>query len=358
MNPGELVYPLCLDISQAVSPVSSLKILLFPIALYFNWELVSHFMPEINSYFSSNPFAQFFLLSHRVPSSSADDPRYQKGWSDLVFIAYYVVFWSLIRQAINTKVLLPLARYFGIRKEQKLDRFGEQGYALVYFGVMGAWGYVRFTQFFGRPPSSLVSQRIMGQLPSFWYRTEAFWIDYPHWDMVPELKRYYLMQMAYWIQQLLVLVMRLEKPRSDHNEYVAHHIVTIWLVGYVYSKPPICFSNFFNSSWSYLINLTIIGNAMYMSMDIPDSLLSVIVPHPSGRLACLSNDFIAFETPQLHSCGTRQSCRFCGHVCCLDVSFCFARYASLTLITRLLSSDTSVTSSTSTYSTLCGSSMI
>lgn len=200
-------------------------------------------MPEINSYFSCNPFAQFFLLSHRVPSSSADDPRYQKGWSDLVFIAYYVVFWSLIRQAINTKVLLPIARYFGIRKEQKLDRFGEQGYALVYFGVMGAWGYVRYTHSSSRPPSSPVSQRIMGQLPSFWYRTEAFWIDYPHWDMVPELKRYYLMQMAYWIQQLLVLVMRLEKPRSDHNEYVAHHIVTIWLVGYVYSKLPICFSN-------------------------------------------------------------------------------------------------------------------
>ncbi|KAJ4478216.1 longevity assurance proteins LAG1 LAC1, partial [Lentinula aciculospora] len=159
------------------------------------------------------------------------------GWSDLLFIAYHVVFWSLIRESLSIYVLKPFARYFGIKKEQKLDRFAEQGYAVAYFAVMGAWGY-----------------RIMGQLPTWWYRTEAFWIDYPHWDMKPELKRYYLMQMAYWVQQLLVLVLGLEKPRKDYYELVAHHIVTIWLVG-----------------WSYLINLTLIGNAVYMSMDIPDA---------------------------------------------------------------------------------------
>ncbi len=56
-------------------------------------------------------------------------------------------------------------------------------------------------------------------------------LDYPHWDMVPELKRYYLMQMAYWSQQLLVMLLKFEKPRKDYNELVAHHIVTIWLVG-------------------------------------------------------------------------------------------------------------------------------
>lgn len=51
--------------------------------------------------------------------------------------------------------------------------------------------------------------------------------------MTPVLKRYYLMQMSYWVQQLLVLVLRLEKPRKDFAELVAHHIVTIWLVLFV-----------------------------------------------------------------------------------------------------------------------------
>lgn len=49
--------------------------------------------------------------------------------------------------------------------------------------------------------------------------------------MKPELKRYYLMQMAYWAQQFFVLVAGLERPRSDYNKLVVHHFVTMWLVG-------------------------------------------------------------------------------------------------------------------------------
>lgn len=58
------------------------------------------------------------------------------------------------------------------------------------------------------------------------------------------IKRYHLMQLAYWIQQLFVLVLGLEKPRRDFTALVIHHLVTIWLVG-----------------WSYTVNLTLIGNA-------------------------------------------------------------------------------------------------
>lgn len=58
-------------------------------------------------------------------------------------------------------------------------------------------------------------------------------LDYPHWDMKPELKGYYLMQAAYWCQQFIVLALKLEKPRKDYNELIAHHLVTLWLVGYV-----------------------------------------------------------------------------------------------------------------------------
>jgi very-long-chain ceramide synthase len=57
--------------------------------------------------------------------------------------------------------------------------------------------------------------------------------DYPHWQMTPELKRYYLMQLSYWCQQLIVLLLGLEKPRKDYLELVAHHFVTLWLIGLV-----------------------------------------------------------------------------------------------------------------------------
>jgi very-long-chain ceramide synthase len=91
----------------------------------------------------------------------------------------------------------------------------------------------------------------MSKLPTWWYRTEYFWIgdtfstiiiagsyhtstlDYPHWDMNPQLKRYYLMHSAYWCQQLIVLLLGLEKPRKDYTELVAHHFVTLWLIGFV-----------------------------------------------------------------------------------------------------------------------------
>ncbi|KAH7914205.1 TLC domain-containing protein [Hygrophoropsis aurantiaca] len=217
-------------------PASSFKLLAVPVMLYINWHVLAPYVaPQV-----PNPFEPLLFVSHHIPTSTPDDPRYAKGYLDLVFVSYYIIFYSFVRQFITIIVCRPIARYFGIRRQSKLDRFGEQGYALVYFAVMGAWGY-----------------RIMGQLPTFWYRTSNFFIDYPHWDMKPELKRYYLMQSAYWCQQLIVLLLRLEKPRKDYTELVAHHFVTLWLI-----------------FWSYLVNMTLMGNAVYMSMDIPDAFLA------------------------------------------------------------------------------------
>ncbi|TFK75816.1 longevity assurance proteins LAG1 LAC1 [Pluteus cervinus] len=216
-----------------VDPVAAFKLLLFPIVLWANWELIAPYTnPSI-----PNPFSQFFLLSHRVPESSSDDPRYAKGWSDLVFLGYYIVFWSCVRQVLSVTIGRPLGQWFGLRREAKLDRFGEQLNALAYYAVFGFWGC-----------------RIMSQLPTWWYASEHFWIGYPHWDMKPELKAYYLTQLAHWTQELLGLILGLEKPRKDFRELFAHHLVTIWLV-----------------AGSYLVNTTVTGNAVFVSMDIPDA---------------------------------------------------------------------------------------
>ncbi|THH19865.1 hypothetical protein EW146_g1403 [Bondarzewia mesenterica] len=219
---------------------SSLRMLLLPVILHLNWII---FTPIIFSDPPRSPFEPLLFISHPTPSPSGDpnDPRYRRGWLDFVFVAYYIIFFSFVRQVITIKLCRSIARRYGLRKESKLARFGEQGYAMIYFACFGAWGL-----------------RIMSQLPTWWYKTEYFWIDYPHWQMKPELKRYYLMQAAYWCQQLIVLAFKLEKPRNDYRELVAHHIVTLWLVG-----------------WSYGLHLTLIGNAVYMSMDIPDTFLAL-----------------------------------------------------------------------------------
>jgi len=220
-------------LAWVTSPAAALKVLALPILLSFNWQLVARYVsPPI-----ANPFAPFFTLGGYVDGSDPADPRYGKTLGDVAFLAYYVVFFSLCRQLVVFDLGVPVARFFGLRKPAKILRYGEQLYALLYYSAFGAWGY-----------------RIAGQLPTWWYQTEHFWLGYPVWALTPELKRYYLMQFSYWLQQLVVLLLGLEKPRSDHRELMGHHAVTLWLI-----------------TWSYMVNMTLIGHAVFLSMDIPDA---------------------------------------------------------------------------------------
>lgn len=148
--------------------------LLLVVVLYCNWELITPYVAPG----APNPLAPLLFISHHIPTSSPDDPRYAKGYLDLVFIAYYVVFWSWVRQVATLNICWPLARWFGIRKTAKLARFGEQGYAVLYFAFMGAWGIVRVSHdvITARFRPTHLPQRIMSQLPTWWYRTEYFWI--------------------------------------------------------------------------------------------------------------------------------------------------------------------------------------
>ena len=116
---------------------SSFKIIASVIVLYINWEIITpHVAPG-----TPNPFAPLIFISHRVESSFPGEPRYAKGYMDLVFVASYVVFFSFLRQIFTLHIFQSFARWYGIKKS-KFDRFGEQGYAFVYWGGMSVWGYV------------------------------------------------------------------------------------------------------------------------------------------------------------------------------------------------------------------------
>lgn len=125
-------------IASSMLQASSFKLLLIPIVLWANWEVLAPYVAKG----LPNPFAPLLFISHRLPGWPDDDPRYRKGYLDFVFIAYYIVVWSFVRQIITLRLCRPVARYFGIKREAKLARFGEQGYALVYFAFMGLWGVV------------------------------------------------------------------------------------------------------------------------------------------------------------------------------------------------------------------------
>ncbi|KAJ7035768.1 hypothetical protein C8F04DRAFT_1182049 [Mycena alexandri] len=182
---------------------------------------------------------------------------------------------------------------------------------------------------------------IMRTTPAFRFRTAFFWRDYPHTHLGGAMKRYYVVQIGYWVQQwtcvdgpypastrcprgtwtdrtclgtsawrwllrraspfpprtpmlTMVLLLGLEKRRSDYWEYMVHHFVTVWMVservGCVSYPPPgspiplfllpyrylripklIVFDP---PSWSYLMNVTLLGTAVFVSMDVPDLLLA------------------------------------------------------------------------------------
>lgn len=266
------------DITSArwlIRPMSALRLALIFVVAYVVWE---YLVPV-----EVNPFHPFLFISYRLPASEVilsesskhlygpkpgysfdnafltelrsfchqvhryffpNEPhflRYGKGWLDLCFIAFYVVVFSFLRQFLTLHVFRPLAHRLGIRTEAKLNRFAEQGYGFVYWGIAGAVGVY-----------------VMSFQDSWWYNLDHLWYHYPHWMMRRELKLYYLLQGSFWLQQAFVMLLRLERPRKDYYELVAHHLVTLWLIG-----------------WSYFINLTQIGTTVFVCMDIPDTWLAL-----------------------------------------------------------------------------------
>ncbi|KAJ7719370.1 TLC domain-containing protein, partial [Mycena olivaceomarginata] len=245
----------------AVSPASAARVLALPplLALPAHY-LLPYLRPFLPTRLQSigNPFTPFFLLSHlaltpeRVTASMTNEAFleaggkvYVKGLGDLLLVAYSIVLFSLLRLLFTHYAFPALARRYGIRKPGKLERFGEQGYAMVYFAVFSVWGIYN-----------------MSTSRTWWFQTEYIWRDYPHNHLSGAMKGYYLFQIAYWLQQFLVLILGLEKRRSDHWELVIHHVITVWMVS----------SRFDN--WSYAMHVTLLGNAVFVSMDLPDVLLA------------------------------------------------------------------------------------
>ncbi|GAA6009318.1 hypothetical protein JCM11491_004271 [Sporobolomyces phaffii] len=223
-------------LSWLVSPLQTFQIIALTVIA---WYVVEHSTTAYSG--ASNPLSHLLFISHPLaPALGETEQKYGKGVYDLTFLGFYIIVFSFLRQSITEYLIRPLAKKLGLKTESKQARFMEQAYAVVYFSASGAFGLY-----------------VMSKQPTWWYKTEHMWLEYPHWRMSGLLKSYYLLQFSYWCQQMIILVLGLEKPRSDFKELVIHHIVTLWLVG-----------------WSYLINLTMIGTMIFVSMDLPDICLA------------------------------------------------------------------------------------
>jgi acyl-CoA-dependent ceramide synthase len=193
----------------------------------------------------SNPFHAAIFISYplpRDPKAAADAPiQYGKGAKDFAFVAFYTIFLSFTREFCMQRIVRPWAIYCGIKSRGKQARFMEQAYTVMYFGILGPVGLY-----------------LMSQTDLWYFNIDAMYEGFPHYSHTAALKAYYLLQASQWAQQMIVLLLGLEKPRKDFKELVAHHIVTLSLV------------------WlSYRFHFTHMGIIIYLTHDISDFFLAV-----------------------------------------------------------------------------------
>ncbi|KAI1455962.1 longevity assurance proteins LAG1/LAC1 [Annulohypoxylon moriforme] len=208
-------------------------------ALPFSLLLITLFLYTINPT-ESNVIRHFIFLSYKV-EDDVSPAQYGKGPWDFAFVCFYTIFLTFAREFLMEEVLRPLARLGGIKSRGKQSRFLEQMYVVVYIAFIGPFG-----------------MHCMKRTPVWYFNTRGMYEFFPHRTHDAEFKFYYLFQAAFWTQQALVMLLGMEKKRKDYQELVAHHFVTIALIGL-----------------SYRFHFTYMGIAVYISHDISDFFLAM-----------------------------------------------------------------------------------
>jgi len=130
------------------------------------------------------------------------------------------------------------------KKEQRLIhrsvvRFAEQGWSAVYYPLQ--WGFGLYVNYY---------------LPTSIFEPTSLWQNYPHIPLAAPVKFYYLTQSAFYTHQILIL--NAEAPRKDHYQMMAHHVITVFLMGL-----------------SYFFNFTRVGSLIMFLMDLCDIFLPI-----------------------------------------------------------------------------------
>jgi acyl-CoA-dependent ceramide synthase len=91
---------------------------------------------------------------------------------------------------------------------------------------------------------------------SYWLNFKELWSEFPKPLLEPRVKWYYIVQFAFWLQQLFVV--NIEERRKDHWQMFTHHVFTSALL-----------------LTSYGFYQTKVGNVILSLMDVVDILLPV-----------------------------------------------------------------------------------
>ncbi|KAK5076745.1 Sphingosine N-acyltransferase lag1 [Lithohypha guttulata] len=175
---------------------------------------------------------KFFRISYLNESTG----KYALGWDDIFFVFYWIIVFTGLRCISMDYILSPLAEACGIRKKKAKVRFAEQAWILIYPAFTWTTGmYIYYHS-------------------DYWLNLRALWRDWPVREMDGLTKWYYLVQFAFWLQQIVVV--NIEERRKDHWQMFSHHVVTCALI--------FC---------SYGYHQSKVGNLILCLMDLVDIIL-------------------------------------------------------------------------------------
>ncbi|OAA78920.1 TRAM1-like protein & fumonisin [Akanthomyces lecanii RCEF 1005] len=162
--------------------------------------------------------------------------NYAVGRGDLYIVLFFILLLTGLRASAMKLVLSPLATRWGVRRRKDATRFAEQGWMLIYYNVFWPMGmYLYYNS-------------------SYFLNMEELWTNWPQREVGGLMKFYTLAQLAFWMQQ--VLVIHLEQRRKDHWQMLGHHVVTIALI-----------------VAEYAYHQTRVGNLIMVLMDVIDLFL-------------------------------------------------------------------------------------
>ncbi|SCV05386.1 LANO_0H06348g1_1 [Lachancea nothofagi CBS 11611] len=189
--------------------------------------LVSLVKPEATRKFTS--------LQYKYPGKL---DAYDIGIDDTYIVVTCIVALVLVRSCLLEYVLKPIAlTKFHIRTHKSQQRYAEQGWSLAYYTFSWTYGFYLYYK------------------SPYFLNCDHIYLEWPHDCLSGTFKLYYLLQMASWLQQILVL--NVEERRKDHWQMFAHHIITCLL-----------------TLGSYYYYFSRIGHVILIMMDIVDVLLS------------------------------------------------------------------------------------
>ncbi|KAL8926156.1 MAG: hypothetical protein Q9208_003059 [Pyrenodesmia sp. 3 TL-2023] len=173
---------------------------------------------------------------YRLSYYNAASEKYALGWDDSFLVIYWIVVFTGLRAVVLDYVLKPFAQVLGLEKRKEKTRFAEQAWLLIYY--IGFWPLGMFLVYNS----------------SYWLNSRELWTGWPDREMGGLIKWYYLVQFAFYVQQMIVV--NIEERRKDHWQMFIHHIITCSLM-----------------FTSYGYHQTKVGITILCMMDVVDLLL-------------------------------------------------------------------------------------